>query len=119
MSSRGVNKAILIGNLCADPECRYMPSGGAVTTVRIATNETWKDRQTGERKERTEFHRVVFFDKLAEIVSEHVRRGAKVYVEGSIHTRKWQGQDGQDRYSTEVVGKVLEMLDSPAGGGAR
>lgn len=113
---RGVNKAILIGNLGADPEVRYMPSGGAVTTVSLATSDTWKDKQTGEAKERTEWHRVVFFNRLAEIVGEYLRKGSKVYVEGRIQTRKWQGQDGQDRYTTEIVAGEMQMLDSRGAG---
>ncbi len=120
MASRGVNKVILIGNLGADPETRYMPSGGAVTNVRLATSETWKDKQTGQPQERTEWHRVVFFNKLGEIAGEYLRKGSKVYIEGSIRTRKWQGQDGQDRYTTEIVANDMQMLDgrSGAGGGA-
>jgi single-strand DNA-binding protein len=112
MASRGVNKVILVGNLGADPETRYLPSGGAVTNIRLATSETWKDKQTGQAQERTEWHRVVFFNKLAEIAGEYLRKGSKVYVEGSLRTRKWQGQDGQDRYSTEIVAGEMQMLDS-------
>lgn len=115
MASRGINKVILIGNLGADPETRYMPSGGAVTNVRLATSETWKDRNTGENQERTEWHRVVFFNRLAEIAGEYLRKGSKVYVEGALRTRKWQGQDGQDRYSTEIVANEMQMLDSRGG----
>ncbi len=117
----GVNKVILIGNLGRDPEVRYMPSGGAVANVRIATSETWKDRNTGEPQERTEWHSVVFFGKLAEIVGQYLRKGSKVYVEGKLRTRKWQGQDGQDRYTTEVVvdvGGTMQMLDGKGSGGA-
>ena len=110
--ARGVNKVILIGNLGADPETRFMPSGGAVTNIRLATSETWKDRQTGQQQERTEWHRVVFFNKLGEIAGEYLKKGSKVYVEGSIRTRKWQGQDGQDRYTTEIVANEMQMLDS-------
>jgi len=99
----GVNKVILIGNLGADPDVRYMQSGDAVASVNLATSETWKDRNSGERRERTEWHRVVFFGKIAEIVQQYLKKGAKVYVEGKLRTRKWQGQDGQDRYTTEVV----------------
>lgn len=116
--ARGVNKVILIGNLGADPETRFMPSGGAVTNIRLATSETWKDRQTGQQQERTEWHRVVFFNKLGEIAGEYLKKGSKVYVEGSIRTRKWQGQDGQDRYTTEVVVDIngqMQMLDSRGG----
>ncbi|MEW7976195.1 MAG: single-stranded DNA-binding protein [Candidatus Sedimenticola endophacoides] len=110
--ARGVNKVILIGNLGADPETRYMPSGGAVTNLRLATSETWKDKNTGETQERTEWHRVVYFNRLAEIAGEYLKKGSKIYVEGSIRTRKWQGQDGQDRYTTEIVGNEMQMLDS-------
>ena len=107
--SRGVNKVILIGNLGADPETKYMPSGNAVTNCTIATSESWKDKQTGEQKERTEWHRVVFFNRLAEIAGEYLRKGSKVYVEGSLRTRKWQGQDGQDRYTTETTANEMQM----------
>lgn len=115
--ARGVNKAILIGNLGADPEVRYTPGGAAVTNVNIATSEQWKDKQTGERQEKTEWHRVVFFGRLAEIAGEYLKKGSKIYVEGRIQTRKWQGQDGQDRYTTEIVGNEMQMLDSRGGGG--
>lgn len=111
MASRGVNKVILIGNLGQDPETRYMPSGSAVTNIRIATSETWRDKQTGEQQERTEWHSVAGFNKLAEIMGEYLRKGSKVYIEGSLRTRKWQGKDGQDRYSTEIVASELQMLD--------
>ncbi|MBK1644449.1 single-stranded DNA-binding protein [Thiocapsa imhoffii] len=116
----GVNKVILIGNLGADPEVRYMPSGDAVANVRIATSETWKDKNTGEKQERTEWHQVVFFGKLAEIVKQYLHKGSKIYVEGKLRTRKWQGQDGQDRYTTEIVVDIngtMQMLDSRSGGG--
>lgn len=115
--ARGVNKVILIGNCGADPETRYMPSGGAVTNITLATSETWKDKQTGQPQERTEWHRVVFFNRLAEIAGEYLRKGSKVYVEGSLRTRKWQGQDGQDRYTTEIVASEMQMLDSRGGEG--
>ncbi|MFP1684113.1 single-stranded DNA-binding protein [Alloalcanivorax sp. C16-1] len=115
--ARGVNKVILIGNLGADPETRFMPSGGAVTNIRLATSETWKDRQSGQMQERTEWHRVVFFNKLGEIAGEYLKKGSKVYVEGSICTRKWQGQDGQDRYTTEIVANEMQMLDGRGGAG--
>ncbi|MGR9107154.1 MAG: single-stranded DNA-binding protein [Gammaproteobacteria bacterium] len=118
MASRGVNKVILIGNLGADPEVRYMPNGDAVTNVSIATSETWKDKQTGDPREITEWHRVVFFRRLAEIAGEYLKKGSKVYVEGSLRTRKWQGQDGQDRYTTEIIGNEMQMLDSKGGGTA-
>ncbi len=116
--ARGINKVILIGNLGKDPETRYMPSGGAVTTVTLATSETWKDKNSGEQQERTEWHRVVFFNRLGEIAGEYLRKGSKVYVEGSLRTRKWQGQDGQDRYTTEIVANEMQMLDSRGGGTA-
>lgn len=114
--ARGINKVILIGNLGADPEVRYMPSGGAVTNITIATSESWKDKQTGEAQERTEWHRVVFFNRLAEIAGEYLRKGSKVYVEGSLRTRKWQDQSGADKYTTEIVANEMQMLDSRAGG---
>ncbi len=96
-----LNKVTLIGNLGADPEVRYLPTGGAVTNITIATTRTWKDRQTGERRDATEWHRVVFFNRLAEIAGEYLKKGRQVYIEGRLQTRKWQGQDGQDRYTTE------------------
>lgn len=114
--ARGVNKVILIGNLGKDPEVRYMPSGAAVTNVTLATSETWKDKQSGEMQERTEWHSVVFFNRLAEIAGEHLRKGSKIYVEGSLRTRKWQGKDGSDRYTTEIVASEMQMLDSRGGG---
>lgn len=117
----GINKVILIGNLGADPEVRYMPSGEAVANVRLATSEAWKDRNTGESQERTEWHRVVFFGKIAEVVKQYLHKGSKIYVEGKLRTNKWQGQDGQDRYTTEIVvgvGGVMQMLDSRQGGGS-
>ena len=117
--ARGVNKVILIGNLGADPETRFMPSGGAVTNVRLATSESWKDRQTGQMQERTEWHRVVFFNKLGEIAGEYLKKGSKVYIEGAIRTRKWQGQDGQDRYTTEIVASEMQMLDGRGEGGGQ
>lgn len=117
--SRGVNKVILIGNLGQDPEVRVMPSGGSVANISIATSESWTDRNTGQKQERTEWHRVVFFNRLAEIVGQYLRKGSKVYVEGSIRTRKWQGQDGQDRYTTEIVANEMQMLDSRGGGGGQ
>ncbi|MAY34933.1 MAG: single-stranded DNA-binding protein [Spongiibacteraceae bacterium] len=115
--ARGINKVILIGNLGQDPETRYMPSGGAVTNVTLATSETWKDKTTGQPQERTEWHRVVFFNRLGEIAGEYLKKGSKVYVEGSLRTRKWQGQDGQDRYTTEIVASEMQMLDSRGGAG--
>ena len=110
--ARGVNKVIIVGNCGQDPETRFMPSGGAVTNLSIATSESWKDKSSGEQQERTEWHRVVFFNRLAEIAGEYVKKGSKVYVEGSLRTRKWQGQDGQDRYTTEIVASNMQMLDS-------
>ncbi len=109
--ARGINKVILIGNLGADPETRYMPSGGAVANLRLATTDNWKDKQSGERQERTEWHRVVCFGRLGEIAAEYLRKGSKVYIEGRLQTRKWQGQDGNDRYSTEIVANDMQMLD--------
>ena len=114
--ARGVNKVILIGNLGADPDTRYMPSGGAVTNINMATSDQWKDKQTGQPQERTEWHRIVFFNRLAEIAGEYLKKGSKVYIEGSLRTRKWQGQDGQDRYTTEIVAGEMQMLDSRGGG---
>ena len=113
--ARGINKVILVGNLGKDPEAKFMPSGNAVTNITIATSESWKDKQTGQQQERTEWHRVVFFNRLAEIASEDLKKGSKVYVEGSLRTRKWQGQDGQDRYTTEIVASEMQMLDSRGG----
>ncbi len=113
-----LNKVMLIGNLGADPEVRYLPSGGAVTNIRLATTRRWKDRQTGERKEQTEWHRVVFFNRLAEIAGEYLRKGSQVYIEGRIQTRKWQDQSGQDRYSTEIVAEEMQMLGNRSGGTA-
>ena len=114
--ARGINKVILIGNLGNDPETRYMPSGGAVTNITVATSESWKDKQTGQPQERTEWHRVVFFNRLAEIAGEYLRKGSKVYIEGSLRTRKWQDQSGQDKYTTEIVAGEMQMLDSRGGG---
>jgi len=116
--ARGINKVILVGNLGADPETRYMPSGAAVTNARIATTDTWKDRQTGEQQERTEWHRVVFFGRLAEIAAEYLRKGSQVYLEGRLQTRKWQDREGQDRYTTEIVANEMQMLGGRGGGGA-
>ena len=113
--ARGVNKVIIVGNCGQDPETRFMPSGGAVTNLSIATSESWKDKNTGDQQERTEWHRVVFFNRLAEIAGEYVKKGSKLYVEGSLRTRKWQGQDGQDRYTTEIVASEMQMLDSRGG----
>jgi len=112
-----LNKVMLIGNLGADPEGGYMPSGGAVTNLRLATSERWKDKQTGENQERTEWHRVVLYNRQAEIAGEYLRKGSKIYIEGSIRTNKWQGQDGQDRYTTEIIGREMQFLDSKPSGG--
>ena len=115
--ARGINKVILIGNLGQDPEMRAMPSGGAVTNLTIATSESWKDKQTGQPQERTEWHRVVFFNRLAEIAGEYLKKGSKVYIEGSLRTRKWQDKNtGADRYTTEIVANEMQMLDSRGGG---
>ncbi len=113
-----LNKVMLIGNLGADPEVRYMPSGEAVTNIRLATTRRWKDRQSGERREQTEWHRVVFFRRLAEVAGEYLRKGSQVYIEGRIQTRKWQDQSGQDRYSTEIIAEEMQMLGSRSGGTA-
>lgn len=119
MAQRGVNKVILVGNLGQDPETRYLPSGGAVTNITVATSETWKDKNSGQQQERTEWHRVVFFNRLAEIAGEYLKKGSKVYLEGALRTRKWQDQSGVDRYTTEIVASEMQMLDSRgAGGGA-
>ncbi|MGC0914878.1 single-stranded DNA-binding protein [Pantoea agglomerans] len=121
MASRGVNKVILVGNLGQDPEVRYMPNGGAVANITLATSEAWRDKQTGENKEVTEWHRVVLFGKLAEVAGEYLRKGSQVYIEGQLRTRKWQGADGQDRYTTEVVvnvGGTMQMLGGRGGSAA-
>lgn len=117
MASRGVNKAILIGNLGADPETRYTAGGTAVTNVNVATSDSWRDKSSGEMQERTEWHRVVFFARLAEVAGEYLRKGSKIYVEGRIQTRKYQNKEGQEVYSTEIVGNEMQMLDSKGGGG--
>jgi single-strand DNA-binding protein len=111
--SRGVNRVILIGNVCADPETKYLPNGNAITNVTLATNESWKDKQTGQMQERAEFHRVVMFGKVAEIAGEYLRKGSQVYVEGKLQTRKWTDKEGQDRYTTEIVvdiGGQMQLL---------
>jgi len=110
--ARGVNKVILIGNLGNDPEVRFMPSGGAVANLSVATNESWKDKQTGETQDRTEWHRVVLFHRLAEIAKDYLRKGSKVFIEGRLQTRKWTDKDNIERYSTEIVGNEMQMLDS-------
>ena len=113
--ARGVNKVIIVGNCGQDPETRFMPSGGAVTNLSIATSESWKDKTSGQPQERTEWHRVVFFNRLAEIAGEYVKKGSKLYVEGSLRTRKWQNKEGQDQYTTEIVASEMQMLDSRGG----
>lgn len=115
--ARGINKVILIGNLGQDPDTRYLPSGGAVANVSLATSESWKDKQSGEQKERTEWHRVVFFNRLAEIAGEYLKKGSKVYIEGSLRTREWE-KDGVKRYTTEIVASEMQMLDSRGSSGA-
>ena len=115
--ARGINKVILVGNCGKDPETRYMPSGGGVTKISVATSESWKDKQTGETKDRTEWHNVVFFGRLAEIAGEYLRKGSQVYIEGSLRTNKWQDKNGQDRYTTEIVANEMQMLGSRGGSG--
>lgn len=116
MASRGVNKVILVGNVGNDPEVRYMPNGNAVANISVATSDSWKDRNTGDQQERTEWHRVVFFNRLAEIVEQYVKKGTKLYLEGRLQTRSWE-QDGAKRYSTEIVANEMQMLDSRGAGG--
>jgi len=115
--ARGINKVILIGNLGADPETRAMPSGTTVANLRVATSESWRDKQTGEQQERTEWHRVAFFGRLAEVAGEYLRKGSQVYIEGSLRTRKWQDKQGNERYSTEIIGNDLQMLGGRGGAG--
>jgi single-strand DNA-binding protein len=115
--ARGINKVILIGNLGADPETRAIPSGTTVANLRIATSESWRDKQSGEQQERTEWHRVALFGRLAEIAAEYLKKGSQVYIEGSLRTRKWQDKQGNDRYSTEIIGNELQMLGGRGGGG--
>ena len=116
--AKGVNKVILIGNLGKDPEVKYLPSGAAVVNVSLATTESWKDKESGEKKEQTEWHNLVFFGKVAEIAGEYLRKGSQVYVEGSLRTRKWQDKEGKDRYTTEIKVSDMQMLGSRGGGGA-
>src|SRR5438477_11306637 len=116
--ARGINKVIIIGNLGADPETRAMPSGTTVANLRVATSESWRDKQTGEQQERTEWHRVAFLGRLAEVAGEYLRKGSQVYIEGSLRTRKWQDKQGNERYSTEIIGNDMQMLGSRGGGGA-
>ena len=113
--ARGVNKVILVGNLGKDPEVRYMPSGNAVANVTLATTDSWKDKQSGEKQERTEWHNVVFYSRLAEIVGEYLKKGSQVYVEGRLQTRKWQDKSGNDRYTTEIIASDMQMLGSRGG----
>ena len=115
--ARGINKVILVGNLGKDPEVRYSPNGGAVTNITVATSESWKDKNTGEKQEKTEWHRVVFFGKLAEIAGEYLKKGAQIYLEGRLQTRKWQDKEGKDRYTTEIVANEMQMLGSREGRG--
>ena len=114
--ARGVNKVILVGNLGKDPETRYMPSGSAVTNLTLATSESWKDKQTGDQQERTEWHKIAMFGRLAEIAAEYLRKGSQVYIEGKLRTRKWQDKEGKDRYTTEIVADEMQMLGSKGGG---
>ena len=116
--ARGINKVILVGNLGADPETRAMPSGTTVANLRIATSESWRDKQSGEQQERTEWHRVVLFGRLGEVAAEYLKKGSQVYIEGSLRTRKWQDKSGVERYSTEIVGNDMQMLGGRGGGGA-
>ena len=116
--ARGINKVILIGNLGGDPETRYMPNGSAVTNITVATNESWKDKQTGEQKDRTEWHKVAMFNRLAEVAAEYLRKGSQVYIEGKLRTRKWQDRDGNDRYTTEIIADEMQMLGGRSGGSA-
>ncbi len=115
--AKGINKVIIVGNLGTEPETRYTPAGSAITNISVATSESWKDKQTGERVERTEWHRIKFFNRLAEIAGEYLKKGSKVQIEGSLRTNKWQDKNGQDRYTTEIVASEMQMLDSRSGGG--
>jgi len=116
--ARGINKVIVVGNLGQDPDTRYMPSGSAVTNITVATNESWKDKQTGEQKDRTEWHKVAMFGRLAEIAAEYLRKGSQVYIEGKLRTRKWQDKQGNDRYTTEIVADEMQMLGGRGGAGS-
>lgn len=117
--ARGVNKAIIIGNLGQNPDTRYSPNGAAVSRINVATTDTWKDKNSGEQQERTEWHRVVFFGRLAEVVQEYLKKGARVYVEGRLQTRKWQDKEGNDRWTTEIVGQDMQMLGGGNGGSGK
>lgn len=116
--ARGLNKVMIMGNLGADPEVRYLPSGSAVTNIRVATSESWKDRTTGEKQERTEWHRIVLFNRLGEIAAQYLRKGSKVFIEGAIRTNKWQDQSGADRYTTEIIANNMQLMDSKGTGGS-
>ncbi len=115
--SRGLNKVMIMGNLGVEPEVRYMPSGSAVTNIRVATSESWKDKQSGERQERTEWHRIVLFNRLGEIAAQYLHKGSRVFVEGSIRTNKWQDQNGNDRYTTEIIASSMQLMDSKGSSG--
>lgn len=117
MAARGINKAIIVGNLGADPETKYMPSGTAVANLRVATTEAWKDKTSGEQQERTEWHRIEAFGRLAEIMGEYLKKGSQVYIEGQIRTDKWQDREGNDRYTTKIVAREMQMLGGRGGGG--
>ncbi len=116
--ARGLNKVMIMGNLGADPEVRYMPSGGAVTNLRVATSESWKDRQSGEKQERTEWHKIVLFNRLGEIAAQYLKKGSRVFVEGSLRTNKWQDQNGNDRYTTEIIASSMQLMDNKGTGGS-
>lgn len=116
--ARGLNKVMIMGNLGTDPEVRYMPSGSAVTNIRVATTEIWKDRQSGEKQERTEWHRIVLFNRIGEIAAQYLRKGSRVFVEGSLRTNKWQDQNGNDRYTTEIIANSMQLMDSKGSGGS-
>lgn len=118
MAARGLNKVMIMGNLGADPEVRYMPNGSAVTSIRVATSEVWKDKQSGEKQERTEWHKITLFNRIGEIAAQYLRKGSKVYVEGSLRTNKWQDKDGSDRYTTEIIANEMQLMDSKGGGSA-
>lgn len=115
--ARGLNKVMIMGNLGTDPEVRYMPSGAAVTNIRVATSETWKDKQSGEKQERTEWHRIVLFNRIGEIAAQYLRKGSRVFIEGSLRTNKWQDQNGNDRYTTEIIASSMQLMDSKGGSG--
>jgi single-strand DNA-binding protein len=115
--ARGLNKVMIMGNLGAEPETRYMPNGSAVTNIRVATSDVWKDRQTGERQERTEWHRIVLFNRLGEIAAQYLHKGSKVFIEGALRTNKWQDQSGQERYTTEIIASAMQLMDSKGAGG--